>query len=303
VWRNPQQHPRCADATTTLHSPFSILNSSFSHTFSAKERDTETGLSYFGARYYSSDLSIWLSVDPMSDKYPHQSNYVYCSNNPSKIIDPNGEDEWELYPDGKVLFKRQSKEHTLYAVNAKGERTGISLTLKNKQIFDDLASSGESSGYSNSHTVGGENMQDDMLNVFKFAADNSTVEWRVDRFRDNGNSSYALGTVHKTSYAPTAEELGHSSSSVIAFIHSHPNANLSGELWSMGFRSQVNGKIHYGVGSDYDLRSNCSDYNCLYYTYFPKSGNLYSVRSHKKPAYIRNVKYYRQFMFGTINTR
>lgn len=28
------------------------------HTFSAKERDTETGLSYFGSRYYSSDLSI-----------------------------------------------------------------------------------------------------------------------------------------------------------------------------------------------------------------------------------------------------
>ena len=39
-------------------------NSSFA--FSAKERDPETGLSYFGSRYYSSDLSVWLSVDPMS---------------------------------------------------------------------------------------------------------------------------------------------------------------------------------------------------------------------------------------------
>ena len=34
------------------------------YTFSAKEKDSETGLSYFGSRYYSSDLSIWLSVDP-----------------------------------------------------------------------------------------------------------------------------------------------------------------------------------------------------------------------------------------------
>ena len=84
--------PQCADATTTLHSPFSILNSSFSHTFSAKERDSETGLSYFGARYYSSDLSIWLSVDPMSDKYPSLSPYVYCADNPIKLVDPNGED-------------------------------------------------------------------------------------------------------------------------------------------------------------------------------------------------------------------
>ena len=61
------------------------------YTFSAKERDTETGYSYFGARYYSSDLSIWLSVDPQSDKYPSFSPYVYCANNPIKLVDPNGE--------------------------------------------------------------------------------------------------------------------------------------------------------------------------------------------------------------------
>ena len=60
------------------------------YTFSAKEKDSETGLSYFGSRYYSSDLSIWLSVDPMSDKYPSLSNYAYCRNNPIRLIDPNG---------------------------------------------------------------------------------------------------------------------------------------------------------------------------------------------------------------------
>jgi RHS repeat-associated protein len=59
-------------------------------TFSAKERDLETGLSYFGARYYSSDLSIWLSVDPKASKYPSLSPYVYCANNPIKLVDPNG---------------------------------------------------------------------------------------------------------------------------------------------------------------------------------------------------------------------
>ena len=62
------------------------------YTFSAKEKDTETGYLYFGARYYSSDLSIWLSVDPMADKYPSMSPYVYCANNPVKLVDPNGEE-------------------------------------------------------------------------------------------------------------------------------------------------------------------------------------------------------------------
>ena len=60
------------------------------YTFSGKERDEETGYSYFGARHYHSDLSIWLSVDPMADKYPSTSPYAYCANNPVMIKDPNG---------------------------------------------------------------------------------------------------------------------------------------------------------------------------------------------------------------------
>ena len=72
-------------------------------TFSAKEKDSETGLSYFGARYYSSDLSIWLSVDPMSDKYPSLSPYVYCAYNPVKLVDPEGE---------TIVIQGDDGEHT-----------------------------------------------------------------------------------------------------------------------------------------------------------------------------------------------
>ncbi len=60
------------------------------YTFSGKEKDVETGYGYFGARYYDSDLSIWLSVDPMSDKYPSMSPYNYCANNPVILVDPDG---------------------------------------------------------------------------------------------------------------------------------------------------------------------------------------------------------------------
>ena len=58
--------------------------------FTGKERDAETGYDYFGARYYSSSLGIWLSVDPMSDKYPSLSPYVYCADNPMRLVDPKG---------------------------------------------------------------------------------------------------------------------------------------------------------------------------------------------------------------------
>ena len=59
--------------------------------FTGKERDEETGFSYFGARYYDSDLSgLFLSVDPMSDKYPSISPYAYCAWNPVKLLDNDG---------------------------------------------------------------------------------------------------------------------------------------------------------------------------------------------------------------------
>ena len=69
-------------------------NSEFNsrYKFTAKELDNETSYTYFGARYYDSDLSLWLSVDPMSDKYPSTSAYMYCVGNPVKLIDPSGMD-------------------------------------------------------------------------------------------------------------------------------------------------------------------------------------------------------------------
>ena len=64
-----------------------------SNFFTGKERDSETGFSYFGARYYDSDiLTGWLSVDPLADKYPSLSPYAYCAWNPVKLVDPDGRD-------------------------------------------------------------------------------------------------------------------------------------------------------------------------------------------------------------------
>ena len=81
------------------------------YTFSAKEKDAETGYSYFGSRYYNSDLSIWLSVDPMADKYPSMSSYVYCADNPIKLVDPNGEEVINVHE--KLMNDAQDKVNKL----------------------------------------------------------------------------------------------------------------------------------------------------------------------------------------------
>lgn len=58
--------------------------------FTGHELDRETGLYYAGARYYDPRTSIWISVDPLAEKYPNISPYVYVANNPIGNIDPDG---------------------------------------------------------------------------------------------------------------------------------------------------------------------------------------------------------------------
>jgi len=56
--------------------------------FNGKELDTETGLYYYGARYYDPKVSIFLNVDPLAEKTHDPYGYVW--NNPMKFLDPDG---------------------------------------------------------------------------------------------------------------------------------------------------------------------------------------------------------------------
>jgi RHS repeat-associated protein len=65
--------------------------------FTGKERDQETGLDYFGARYYGSALGRFTATDPLMAS-AHVSNpqswnrYTYALNNPLRFVDPDGMD-------------------------------------------------------------------------------------------------------------------------------------------------------------------------------------------------------------------
>jgi RHS repeat-associated protein len=68
--------------------------------FTGKERDAESGLDYFGARYLSSSMGRWMSPDwadkpvpvPYADlEYPQSLNlYAYVENNPLSRLDADG---------------------------------------------------------------------------------------------------------------------------------------------------------------------------------------------------------------------
>jgi len=104
------------------------------YTFSGKEKDVETGYSYFGARYYDSEESIWLSVDALSDKYLSTSPYMYVLGNPIGIIDPNGDSSFVLTaPKGAggaghmaMLIQNKEGRWALWSKNGTNESSGSS---------------------------------------------------------------------------------------------------------------------------------------------------------------------------------
>jgi RHS repeat-associated protein len=58
--------------------------------YTGKERDEETGLYYYGARYYAPWLARWTTCDPVREG---GNPYVFVTNNPVRYADPDGKDE------------------------------------------------------------------------------------------------------------------------------------------------------------------------------------------------------------------
>ncbi len=121
-------------------------------TFTGKERDEETGYGYFGARYMDHELmTMWLSVDPLSDKYPSISPYAYCAWNPIKLVDPDGREvnyssftDWLMVSyqrivnkDFRIRFDDLKASSEIYVFNGYYDKqsNGGELTTDGKKLY------------------------------------------------------------------------------------------------------------------------------------------------------------------------
>jgi RHS repeat-associated protein len=82
-------------STSVTYEPFGSIEqeqssgpNNFRAKFTTKEHDDESGLDYFGARYYDSQLGRFLEPDPQSQ---FASAYVYGANDPIAMYDPDGQ--------------------------------------------------------------------------------------------------------------------------------------------------------------------------------------------------------------------
>jgi len=145
--------------------------------FSDKERDEETGLDYFGARYFCSHNYRWLSVDPVLDRGRAIANsqlwnlYAFCANNPARFIDP----------DGRVIYIAKIYDSIRKIAGPAAERLSIKdgmldvskLTLQDLQdkgvlLLYVLATSDYAFSYSEANTIltaGGERPVDGYANL------------------------------------------------------------------------------------------------------------------------------------------
>jgi len=100
--------------------------------FTGKERDMESGLYYFGARYYDPIVGRFISKDTGSPRFndPQSLNrYIYCLNNPLKYVDPDGNDAI-LYVDRNAV--------NIWMVGAQGHMGMFYQDVKGDWFKEDL---------------------------------------------------------------------------------------------------------------------------------------------------------------------
>jgi RHS repeat-associated protein len=93
--------------------------SSVRQKFTEKERDNETGLDFFGARYYSSTQGRFTTPDgPFNDQHevnPQSWNlYTYVRNNPTNLVDPDGRST-HTDKDGRVVAVYEDDDLGVYS--------------------------------------------------------------------------------------------------------------------------------------------------------------------------------------------
>jgi RHS repeat-associated protein len=195
AWLSEKPHPGVAAFARTLHQGIAFskpLSASGLPTFvydsgrrprcSGKERDGESGLDFFGARYLSSAQGRFTSPDPLLNSgrpwEPQSWNrYAYTLNNPLRLVDPTG-----LYDLDNSCAADDRKCNKAFAKHAKDLKKAVTK-LNNKLAKAKLGSDERERLTVAMSTLGTEGDHNGVL--VQFGALEGTAAARTEAFDDH----------------------------------------------------------------------------------------------------------------------
>ena len=242
--------------------------------FNGKELDSETGLYYYGARYYDPRVSIFLNVDPLAEKT--MTPYAYTNNNPIMLVDPDGReatDDYRLDKNGTISLIKKTNDNFDRLISQDGKNSIIinKKSTNNGSIISELVSPKQDkptyldtlkTAKPGNISVGQTNNVNDAVNLYNFLNINTeeNIEYGLFKYNKGNNVNYLIATQREYDTMSKAFIYAMNNyvgeySNLIAFIHNHDGYAGShpeeiGNQWSsdQGTRIRIyNGLTRSGI--------------------------------------------------------
>ncbi len=272
----------------------SVSNAVQPYKYNGKELDRKNGLDWYdyGARMYDAALGRWYAVDPMSEKYYSWSPYTYCKNNPVLRIDLDGKDDYVISRSGRLFnetpIDKRGKGSTdnLYLSSDRS----ISVTV-NQGLLGEMHSMQAKEQKENrvKKSYGSTQDLETAATVFKFAADHTTVEWKLDVYDDNGTRTAVVATDRD----PYGVDNG---------VYAQNKLSVKGEK-VIDIHSHLPGGTKGGAGNDFNLakpqRKNAvymkdnrvsTDKKGMIYEYIKNASRVNSIRVYDATDLLQYIK-------------
>ena len=264
--------------------------------YNGKEDQVTGGLGWldYGARMYDWELGRWLCGDPLQEKYFSVSPYSYCYNNSLSHVDIDGMwiDEYQLMSNGVIKFLKhtEKKFDVLFASNSdkKGDINREKfVTIYDKSILPSLSKIATTGGNHYAYTRNAS----DAFNIFKFAADNSVVEWGLNGLKDASKEIYLIRTSNKEDYVNMVY-FKYKDLDITFSLHSHPKGGKDTQKASGYSKTGYRGDMRT-IANRYEIFTNAGrkypEEFPSHYIYHKESQNLYYYTPWNPSIFVRKI--------------
>ncbi len=240
--------------------------------FSGKEDQTTGDLPFqdFGARFLNKRLPVWTSIDPLAEKKHSISPYAYCSNNPVRLIDPDGMDEYEFTAAGFIKNVKSSDTDSFHKVtiDSDGNSTrveGGSLVLDQKVVSGQISLNTNAGTEAKFLKITGD---DAAKQIFEHLSNNSTeyeTEYGLTRVGDKsgeeGSNMLGVNAKHEPNSTAANIAVFDNGYTVREATHNHPNGDRRSSDGDVDAAKVIQGKFPDAKLSNYTEKYGYTHYN------------------------------------------